>query len=504
MPFKSLLVLSIPAAAVAVLAASPDAARRYGLELENLPGLSKLAGQSKTEQSLFTYQTGALSNGTVRRRVQTSGTVRPLVTVQVGSQLSGQIKQVLTDFNAPVKEGDVMAILDDKTFAARVDQAAADLATAEAELVSQTAALEKVEANLRQAERANDRLQALSDKGITAKATADTATRDADVAKAEIAVTKAQIDVAKGRLLNKRAALRQAEIDLVRTQIRAPMDGTVISRTVEVGQTVAASLSAPELFRIAQDLKKIIIEAQVSESDIGGIEAGDPVTFHVDAYRDKAFKGKVNQVRLAGNEERGVVSYTVVVEAANDDLKLYPGMTATVEIELDKRSEVARIPAEALRYKPVDQAKETAESKSARRQEKLEELTETLGLSDEQTKIARKALEDLAVQEEAAANAKKQGHSDTKKNFSSTEAIELALKSSFSPEQTARFAEWKSGRLASRRAQVWVVGGSGKPEARTLRIGLVDDKFAEVLAANKLKPEDQIILRSSLVRSAQQ
>lgn len=503
MPLKSLLILSVPAAALAVLAANPDVAARYGVDVSRLPPLANLVAKNAPEEPAFTYQTGSLTSGSVRKRVQTSGSVRPLVTVKVGSQLSGQIKRVQADFNSSVKEGDVLAVLDDKIFAARVDQAVADLATAEANLASQVATLDKVTANLRQAERASERQQALSDKGFAAKAAADTATRDADVATAEIAVTKAQIEIARGNILNKRAALRQAEIDLSRTQIRAPMDGTIISRTVEVGQTVAASLSAPELFSIAQDLKKIVIEAQVSESDIGGIEAGDLVSFQVDTYRDKTFKGKVSQVRLGGNEERGIVSYTVVIEATNDDLKLYPGMTATVDVELEERSGVARIPADALRYKPVEQGK-PVEDKAARRKEKLEELNELLTLSGEQRILAAKALDDLAAQEQAVAEAKKHGQPKPDKNFSSTEYIELALKPTFSQAQAQKFAEWKAGRSATKRVQIWVLGSSGKPEPRSIRVGLIDDKFAEVVASSGLSDADRIVLRSSLVRSTQQ
>lgn len=300
----------------------------------------------------FTYETASASRGPVRRTVQSSGTVRPLVTVLVGSQLSGQIKTIRVDFNSEVSQGEVLAQLDDKSFVARVEQAAADLEMAKADVTNHQAALEKANANLLQAERSAARARELKVRGVTAQAQLDTAERDVAVGRAEIAVVRAQMESARANVAQRQALLAQASIDLDRTQIRAPIAGVVVSRTVEIGQTVAASLQAPELFRIAQDLRRIRIEAQVNEADIGDVAKGNPVAFRVDAYPGRTFAGRVQQIRLSATEEQGVVTYTVVIEAPNDDAKLFPGMTANVEIESDKRDNVLRVPVDALRYRP--------------------------------------------------------------------------------------------------------------------------------------------------------
>ncbi len=497
MPVKSsvVLALTVPAHVLVVSAVKPDTPlfnpSTYGLSSLFKSGSASSAGE-------YVYQTAPISRGTVRRKVQTSGTVRPLVTVKVGSQLSGQIKSIVADFNSPVKEGDLLAVLDDKTFSARVAQGEADLVTAQAALASQEAALNKGIANQRQADRANKRLQELADKGHSALALVETASRDAEVAAVEIEVTKAQIEVARGAVLHRMALLRQAQIDLERTQIRAPIDGVVISRTVEVGQTVAASLQAPELFRIAQDLKEITIEAQVNEADIGDVEPGDLVVFRVDAHRDRTFEGKVSQVRLAGVEEQSVVSYTVIISAGNEDLKLYPGMTANVEIELDKRENVVRVPAEALRYQPRGSEKEPGSNNSDRRLAKLESLREALNLSEAQVATARAALDTLAVRELSTAKDEQGDDQGGGKRSTSTEAIEVALTPLLDEAQAAGLAKWKAGRGASKSAKIWMVGAGGQPESRSVRIGLVDDKFAELVSSKTVKEGEKVIVRSSI------
>ena len=195
---------------------------------------------------------------------------------------------------------------------------------------------------LKQAERTIERQKTLAAR-ISAQAALDTALRDTEVAAAEIAVARAQIENAKAQVAQRRAQLDQAQIDLDRTRIVSPIDGTVISRTVDPGQTVAASLQAPELFKIAQDLRRIRIEAQVNEADVGVVAEGNDVVFSVDAY-ERQFEGRVTQVRLAATDLRNVVTYTVIIEAANEDRRLFPGMTANVQIEAARREGVLRVP----------------------------------------------------------------------------------------------------------------------------------------------------------------
>jgi HlyD family secretion protein len=248
----------------------------------------------------FAYDTAEIKYGPIRNFVSASGPVRALVTVSISSQLSGQINEVKADYNSEVKAGDELAVIDDKTLVAKVAQSRADLTAANAMLANQEAGLIKAEAIEHNAGRLMSRQQALESKGIAATTTLDNATRDAEVARAEVAVARAQVENARATIAQRQAQLAQAEIDLERTRIRSPIDGTVIARTVDVGQTVAASLQAPELFKIAQDLRRIRIEAQVSEADVGTVTAGNAVEFRVDAIRSGASKARWHRSGLAG------------------------------------------------------------------------------------------------------------------------------------------------------------------------------------------------------------
>jgi HlyD family secretion protein len=492
-----LLALSVPAAVAALLAFSPDL----------IPPSLRLGGATQTKAE-FAYDTAPVTRGTVRKRVLTSGTVRPLVTVLVGSQLSGQIKTLKADFNSEVKEGDVLALLDDKSYVARVEQAAADLEMAKAQLANQQAALEKATSILKQAEKQSARAQDLGSRGITAQVQLDTAVRDAEVARAEISVSKAQIDSARANVIQRNAMLSQAKIDLERTQIRAPISGIVVSRLVEIGQTVAASLQAPEIFRISQDLKRIRIEAQVNEAEIGGVSKGNPVIFRVDAYPGRTFEGKVSQIRLSATEEQSVVTYTVVIEASNDDMKLYPSMTANVEIEIDKRDDVLRLPAEAIRYRPrgaTASADPTAQLDKAERQAgRLEDVAARLKLTPAQIADVTERLAALdkkssakkeARASEAARDVAAPAKDGEKKGLSGLDKIAAALEPILDDGQRAALAALRGERAESKSAQVWSLDAKGQLRSHTLRIGLNDGKFAE-LVDGKIEAGEPLVVRS--------
>jgi HlyD family secretion protein len=449
------------------------------------------------------YDTAEVTRGSIRKIVSTSGPVRPLITVQISSQLSGQIQELNADFNSEVKAGDVVAKLDPKTFASKVAQAAADLAMAKASLKNQEAALEKAEAVRRQAERAIDRQEELIAKRVSAQAQADIAARDAEVARADIAVALAEIERNKANVAQREAALAQARIDLDRTQIRSPIDGVVISRTVDVGQTVAASFQAPELFRIAQDLRRIHIEAQVNEADVGQVSAGNPVAFTLDAYPDLTFRGKVSQVRFAAQELHNVVTYTVVVAADNSELKLLPGMTANVQIETASRDSVLRIPAEALRFKPRNEnavAKKT--DRAERNERRLDALKERLKLTDEQMEAARAGL--AKIEADRAATKKRKGNSSDSEDGQApsdgqrertADRLARVLMPLLDDKQRALFEKWKERRDNTRPARIWVLDSSGEPELRPVRVGLADDKFAE-LASGAVKEGERVVIRA--------
>lgn len=445
---------------------------------------------SATSATSLDYETSPITRGVVRRRVQTAGTVKPVVTAQVGSQLSGQIREIRADFNSVVKAGDVLAVLDAKTFAARIDQANADLDMAKAALVNNLAAHDKATANLRVAERSLQRLKELSSRGVGTDVQLDSAQRDVEVGRAELVISKAQADSARANVTQRQAALSQMTIDFDRTEIRAPIDGIVISRTVEIGQTVAASLSAPELFRIAQDLRQVRIDAQVNEAEIGGVAAGNPVTFKVDAHPGRVFVGKVSQVRLSATEENNVVTYTVVIEAENPDLKLFPGMTAMVEIETARRADVVRVPIEALRFKPRDAKAAPAIDKDERREQQLDRLAKRLQLSPGQLAAAK---ERLAAFEKSATAAKAGGQPTAR--VGSTDRLVAVLEPVLDARQREALAAWKDEREETSAASIWLLGSDGEPVRRAVRVGLSDGAQVELLGSS-VREDEIVILRA--------
>jgi HlyD family secretion protein len=350
-----------------------------------------LRGDSETQ-----YRTAAVGRGEVASTVSATGTPNAVVTVQVGSQVSGNILALSADFNTRVKKGQVVARIDPEIYQARVDQANAALNAAQAAVVNAQAGIEKSKADVSSAQaavanaKANvvkaqsavtdaknklDRRLPLVNEGIlskedgeTAQSTYDQAVAALDAAKAELTASQnnvtaaqAQVRVADTQLSSAQANVRQADAalaqsraDLAHTYILAPVDGVVVSRNIDVGQTVAASLQAPTLFQIAEDLTKMQVDTNVSEADVGRVKVGMPATFTVDAYPGTVFRGTVSSIRQAPINVQNVVTYDVVIGVANPDLKLFPGMTANVRILVDRRQDVLRVPNAALRYRPAD------------------------------------------------------------------------------------------------------------------------------------------------------
>lgn len=446
------------------------------------------------------YDTAEAAKGQIRKIVTTSGPVRALVTVSVGSQLSGQVDKLFVDFNSEVKEGDVMATIDARTFEAKVAQARADLAAAKAGLLNQQAALQRGEAVLEQTEKASGRQEALQKKGYSPTATLDNAKRDFEIAKAEIAVAKAQIESAKATIAQREAALKQADVDLDRTRIVAPINGTVISRTIDVGQTVAASLQAPELFKLAQDLRRIRLEAQVNEADVGVVSEGNTVTFTVDAYPERTFEGKVTQVRLSATELQSVVTYTVIIEASNDDRRLFPGMTANVQIEASKKDGVIRIPNDALRFKPRATQSAAQGGAGDRSDRVVARLKTDLELTPEQEQAVRGALAKIAAERAAAPGGAQADSADPAGLRQKLQAaIEQTVRPMLTPEQVVLFEKWKKGRENARTGNVYVLDTSGAPDRRFVRLGISDEQFTEVVGG-QLSEGERVVLRTRDVK----
>jgi HlyD family secretion protein len=299
--------------------------------------------------------------------VAASGTLNAVTTVQVGTQVSGQIAEIHADFNTQVKKDQVIARIDPQSFELRVNQARADLdaarsavAVAESSLAAQKAEAARVKVNLADAERDLARRKTLVEKNFISPAELDKvrtvyeATREqARAVEAQVGVAASQIASAQAAVKQREALLRQAQVDLDRTIIRAPVNGTVILRNVDAGQTVAASLQAPVLFTIAQDLRDMQVEAAIDEADVGRLRVGQDATFTVDAFPRRAFTGQIRQIRKSPVNVQNVISYTVIISAANPEQALLPGMTANVRVVVDKRENVLKVPNAALRFRPA-------------------------------------------------------------------------------------------------------------------------------------------------------
>jgi HlyD family secretion protein len=290
---------------------------------------------SRAEQKL---ETAKLERGRIVAKVTASGTLSAIVTVQVGSQVSGRVAALHADFNSAVRKGDLIAEIDPQLFQAAVDQASANLMAAQGNLA-------RARAQAADAGRQAERARQLAAQKLVAQADLDTAQANADAA-------AASVQAAEGTVAQARAALSQARVNLAYTDIRSPTSGTVISRNVDVGQTVAASLQAPTIFVIAEDLAKMQVDTSVAEADVGRLRDGMAATFTVDAYPAQVFRGTVRQIRNAPTTVQNVVTYDAVVDVANPELKLKPGMTANVTFVYAEKDDVLKVPNAALRFKP--------------------------------------------------------------------------------------------------------------------------------------------------------
>ena len=307
----------------------------------------------KTNHLTIKYKTAKVEVGSIESKISATGTVNAVVTVQVGSQVSGTIKELYADFNSEVKKGQVISMLDQKTFTAQRDQARANLINAKANV-------EKSNADLVDKKQKFDRSSKLFKEGLASQS-------DRDSAEAAYLSAKAQVKSAEAQVEQQKAALELAEVNLDYTIIKSPVDGIVISRNVDIGQTVAASFQTPTLFTIAKDLTKMQVNTNVDEADIGTVKLGQEARFTVDAFPESVFNGKVSQIRNAPIIVQNVVTYDVIIEVSNKNMELKPGMTANVSIVTALKDGVLKVPNAALRFKPQEQ-EEYANHKSAKQE----------------------------------------------------------------------------------------------------------------------------------------
>jgi HlyD family secretion protein len=283
------------------------------------------------------YRTALVDRGPITQVVMASGTLQPLTTVNIGTQVSGTVLERFADFNDHVRRGQVLLRLDPANLQARLRQTQAQLAAAEASLALARATLE--------------RNQRLVSQGFISGLALDQSQREYDAGRANVDLARAQVE--------------SAQTDVDHSVIRSPIDGVVIKRNVDVGQTVAASFQTPDLYLLARDLREMQIEASVSEADVGQVRPGQQVRFTVDAYPDAEFEGRVRQFRLSSTTTQGVVTYTIVVSVHNEDERLKPGMTAQTRIVLQSKPEVLRVPTAALRFQPDDEERKAIAAAAA-------------------------------------------------------------------------------------------------------------------------------------------
>ena len=499
------------------------------------------------------FRLAAVERGPIVSAVSTSGTLNAVITVQVGSQVSGQIKELLADFNSEVKAGLVIARIDPETFEAKVRQARAELdvaranvhiqragieraqkelANAAASLNSAKARTEKARVTLVNAKRNLERRRTLFQSGSVSESQIDDAqtahdqtlaqmnSDEADerasesmVATREAALktSRAQVDYAIEQVRQKEAGLNQAEVDLENTFIRSPVDGVVIERAVDIGQTVAATFQAPKLFVIAQDLRQMQVETDVDEADIGRVHVGQEAIFTVDAFAGREFHGQVLQVRKAPRVVQNVVTYTVLVSADNSELRLLPGMTANIQIIVDERQNALKVPNAALRFKPNgEDAKSPGASRSAaassgetaQPEERLKQLTAALRLTESQQNQVRVILSDAREKLEALRRQDAPPEEIRRETQAQRERTRNVVATLLSPEQREKYVRFAAAQEggAPLRGKVYVAAEKDKPQPVDLVLGISDGTFTEVVSGD-LSTGQQVIIGVNLTAS---
>lgn len=503
-----------------------------------------------------TYRFAKIEQGPLVTAVSTTGTVNAVTTVTVGSQLSGQIKELMADFNSEVKAGQLIARLDQDQLRAKQGQAEADLAASKAQVIQQRAAAERAKADvengraaianakagvsraevaLKDAERDLKRRLELLPKGIVTQSDADKAQALVDTTRAQLVSARAQVDQAEAALAasqalarvaeaqiasaeatvaQREAALQQVKVDIERSEIRSPIDGVVVQRSVDVGQTVAASLQAPTLFTIAEDLRRMEVYASVDEADIGRVRVGQEVTFTVTSYPADTFRGTVKQIRLAPQTISNVVTYVVVIAADNAQRKLLPGMTATARIVTDSREQAIKIPNTALRWRPAGAPTEAAPRgaggvlgvpgstgggpQGGRGWAQLDTIAKTLNEELKLTDEQRRQLEDVVkeTREQFAELGKSQLEPDQRRSRAMTlrRNMNAKIEGLLTEEQRPRYHELQAARGAGSTAgQVWVLGPQNRPQAVNVRVGIGDGQVTELVGGD-LKPGQEVIV----------
>ena len=464
------------------------------------------------------YRTGKLERGPLQAVVVASGTLNAVTTVQVGSQVSGQILEIFADFNTQVKKDQIIARIDPQSFELRVNQTRADVdaaksavAVATAALAAQRAETGRVKVNLADAERDLNRKKMLVEKNFISPAELDKARTVFDSTREQLKSVEAQIEVnasqiasAQATVKQREALLKQSQVDLERTIIRAPVNGTVILKNIDAGQTVAASLQAPVLFTIAQDLRDMQVEAAIDEADVGRLRVGQQANFTVDAFPRRNFVGEIKQIRKSPVNVQNVISYTVVISAANPDQSLLPGMTANVRVVVDSRDNVLKVANAALRFRPGGAADaKSADPASASqaggnaaqqfRQRVFEELKPDASQKAKLEQIFDDARQKIALLRDLRKDDDRRKAGERLRAESRARVMEI-LTDAQKPVYERLLAELGGGRAsASAAGRVWIRGPGGQPKAVDVKTGLTDGTSTEI-SAGPLTEGDEVIL----------
>jgi HlyD family secretion protein len=410
------------------------------------------------------YRLEKLTKGDIEAVVTTSGTVNPITKVEVGSQVSGKIAKLYVDYNSQVKEGQILGELDLLQFESRVKQS-------EANYSSSRASLEKAKVTLANLQRQYERALSLFEKDLISF-------EEKDTAEANYLGSKTDLQSAEARLQQAASQLDQSKLDLSYAIIRSPIDGIVISRNMNVGQTVQASFTAPKIFEIANDLSKMQVECDVDEADVGKVKEGEKVRFTVDAFPESTFNGTVKQVRFSPTVTQNVVTYTTIVDAQNPELKLRPGMTATVMIITGEAKGVLRVPNGALRFTPSLPAEEIA-------------------------KIMKEAGEKMFAKRKAEAGPGQTQGSTSSQTPQGTQGTQGGAQTMMF-SQAGGMSQGMGGTGSGQRRKpttVWYLDENGKLTVTFIRAGVTDNSFTEILRG-ELKEGQEIILGEQTAQAA--
>lgn len=474
-------------------------------------GIAAYAWRGTGGDAAAGFRTASVDRGDIRVVVAATGNLAAVSTVDIGSQVSGQIVDVQGDFNDRVRANDVIATIDPHPFEARVTQAQADLDSAEAQRASARASANEARVVAANAKRTLERTVEIRKRGLVSQADLDAAQLAADQAGARIAVAEAGETSAAASVAQRRAALDNAAFDLERAVIRAPVDGVIVMRAVERGQTVAASFQTPVLFQIAEDLTQMQIVLAIDEADIGQVKAGQPARFTVDAFPGRQFAGAVSEVRLSATNTSNVITYPVVVAVDNADLALLPGMTANAEIEISTKSAVLRVPNAALRYKPASEVPRGGGMPGGSQPTEREQRAMAQRLAAARAAMQRELATRLSLdpaQQAALAEAMSHGRGDGgasgalpaggdgarsggARRAAMIERTLKAIEPSLRPDQLVVLAAYRDELRDLRAAELYVPGASG-PEPRNVRIGITDGQYTE-LAAGAVREGDAVI-----------